>query len=216
MSFVIFVEWWNRMLIQYGWRRAAPAHHDWWAPWWHATWHGGDDHNTGYNQQWDHSGNEREAVTTTYHGQPAPSFSTPEFCWLHRVTGFANATGSGSWFARGAAADGLEEVLESAGTAAIFLQQNNQWVALGNATVICRKWYEQSFFNHRLAATVAKWLRPLMFSALNCSSSHPCGFEPSSGHVGQAKFCLRVVRCFFSGDLQFSPHLTIDGSKWVK
>ena len=30
---------------------------------------------------------------------------------------------------------------------------------------------------------MAEWLRPLIFTALNCSSSHRCGFEPSSGHV---------------------------------
>ena len=31
------------------------------------------------------------------------------------------------------------------------------------------------------AAPLAKWLRPLTFSDLNRSSSHRCGFEPSSG-----------------------------------
>ena len=40
---------------------------------------------------------------------------------------------------------------------------------------------------------LAEWLRMLIFSALNCSSSHCCGFEPSSGHVRKAKFCLQVV-----------------------
>ena len=60
---------------------------------------------------------------------------------------------------------------------------------------------------------MAEWLRPLIFSALNRSSSHRCGFEASSGHVRQAKFCLRVVRCFFFGDLSFSPHLRLAGLK---
>ena len=31
-------------------------------------------------------------------------------------------------------------------------------------------------------------------AALNRSSSHCCGFELSSSHVRQAKFCMRVVR----------------------
>ena len=30
---------------------------------------------------------------------------------------------------------------------------------------------------------VAKWLRSLIFSTLKRSSSHRCGFEPSSGHM---------------------------------
>ena len=42
-----------------------------------------------------------------------------------------------------------------------------------------------------------------IFSAPYHLSSHCCGFEPSSGHVRQAKFCLRVVRCFFSGISRF-------------
>ena len=52
---------------------------------------------------------------------------------------------------------------------------------------------------------MVEWLRTPIFSALNHSSSHCCGFEPSSGHVRQAKFCLRVVRWFFSGISCFCP-----------
>ena len=44
----------------------------------------------------------------------------------------------------------------------------------------------------------------LIFSALTHSSSHRCGFEPSSGHMwdighmwDEAKFCLRVFFFFF-------------------
>ena len=33
------------------------------------------------------------------------------------------------------------------------------------------------------AAPVAEWLRPLIFSTLNHSSSHGFGFEPSLGHI---------------------------------
>ena len=60
-----------------------------------------------------------------------------------------------------------------------------------------------------VVAPVVKWLRTLIFSTLNHSSSRRCGFEPCSGHmlVRQAKFCLLVVRCFFLGDLPFSPLL---------
>ena len=50
---------------------------------------------------------------------------------------------------------------------------------------------------------VAKGLRTLIFSTLNCSSSHSSGFKPSS--VRQAKFFLWVVRCFFLGISHFCP-----------
>ena len=51
---------------------------------------------------------------------------------------------------------------------------------------------------------MAEWLRLLIFSSLNCLSSDHCGFEPSSGHMWD-KFCLRVVRWFFSGISHFHP-----------
>ena len=51
---------------------------------------------------------------------------------------------------------------------------------------------------------MAEWLRPLIFSALNRSSSPRCGFEPSSGPGDQ------VV---FPGDLPFSPHLAIGSAQ---
>ena len=47
---------------------------------------------------------------------------------------------------------------------------------------------------------------------LTIRSSHRCdwcGFEPRSGHVRQAKFCLRVCQVVFLGVLSFSPHLLI-------
>ena len=64
-----------------------------------------------------------------------------------------------------------------------------------------------------LAAPVAEWLSSLIFSSLNRSSSHPSGFDPSSGHVRQAKFCLWVARWFSRGSPFFCPtlHLT-----WLK
>ena len=34
-----------------------------------------------------------------------------------------------------------------------------------------------------MAAPVAIWLRQLIFSALQLSSSHRCGLEPSLGHM---------------------------------
>ena len=48
-----------------------------------------------------------------------------------------------------------------------------------NATLIC------STDNHTdyKAAPVAEWLRQLICSALNRSSSHCCGLELSSGHM---------------------------------
>ena len=66
-------------------------------------------------------------------------------------------------------------------------------------------------------APVATWLSPLIFSALNRSSSHRYVFESSSGHMwdkpSSACGCGQVV---FLKDLPFLPHLSIDGSKWVK
>ena len=52
---------------------------------------------------------------------------------------------------------------------------------------------------------MAEWLRPLIISALNRSSSHRCVFEPRSGDVRQAKFYLRVVRWFLSVISRFRP-----------
>ena len=60
---------------------------------------------------------------------------------------------------------------------------------------------------------MAKWFRTLIFSTLNHSSFHRCGFEPSSGHVRQAKFCLLVVRWFFSWISQFCPTFRL---AWLK
>ena len=63
------------------------------------------------------------------------------------------------------------------------------------------------------AAHVAEWLRLLIFSALNRLSSHWYGFEPCSGHVRQAKFCLQVVRCFFSGTSRSKMSEILTGHK---
>ena len=75
-------------------------------------------------------------------------------------------------------------------------------------------------------------LRKLIVSAQNHSSSHCCGFEPSSGHMwdkptsSSESNCLLVTRqndnhsrmlagcqVFFLGDLPFSPHLSIDSAQ---
>ena len=63
---------------------------------------------------------------------------------------------------------------------------------------------------------VAEWLRPLIFSALNRSSSHRHEFEPSSGHVSQARFSLRgrgMGPVFFLRDLPCLSHLPIDSAQ---
>ena len=60
-------------------------------------------------------------------------------------------------------------------------------------------------------APLAEWLRMPIFSALNCSSSQRCGFEPSSDHMREAKYSHGQV--FFLGDLPFSSHLTIDSAQ---
>ena len=83
---------------------------------------------------------------------------------------------------------------------------SKRYSGLDHCLKMCRSLFYIRVINYRiylifqsiLAALVAEWLRPLIFSALNRSSSHRCGFEPSSGHMRQVKFCLRVVRWFFS------------------
>ena len=57
-------------------------------------------------------------------------------------------------------------------------------------------------------APMSEWLRLLIFSTLNSSSSHRCGFEPSWGHV-----MLVGGQVVFLGDLPFSPHLAIVSAK---
>ena len=58
---------------------------------------------------------------------------------------------------------------------------------------------------------VAEWFRMLIFSALNRSSSHRCGFEPSSGHV-RGQILLVADQMFFLRDLPFLPHLNSDSA----
>ena len=62
-----------------------------------------------------------------------------------------------------------------------------------------------TLLNHMSPAPVIEWLRLLICSSLNPSSSHGCGFEPISGHVRQAKFCLRVDGVFSRGSPVFAP-----------
>ena len=61
-----------------------------------------------------------------------------------------------------------------------------------------------SHFKNTLAVSVAERLRPIIFSALTRSSSHRCGFKPSSGHMWR-RFCLRVARLYFSEISHFRP-----------
>ena len=63
------------------------------------------------------------------------------------------------------------------------------------------------------AAPVAEWLRTLIFSALNFSSFHHCGFEPSSGHMGDKPSSVCRWSGGLLGDLPFSPHLTIESAQ---
>ena len=57
---------------------------------------------------------------------------------------------------------------------------------------------------------MAELLRLLTFSALNCWSSHGCGFEPSSVTCETSQVLLAGGQVVFLRDLPFSPHLPID------
>ena len=65
---------------------------------------------------------------------------------------------------------------------------------------------------------LGEWLRPLIFSERSKSLViSPLWVRASLGsHVRQAKFCLRVVRCFFSGISILAPPNDWLGSKWMK
>ena len=58
---------------------------------------------------------------------------------------------------------------------------------------------------------MAEWLRSLIFSAVNGSSSHRCVFKLESGETSQVLFVGGQV--FFLGDFPFSSHLTIDSAQ---
>ena len=62
---------------------------------------------------------------------------------------------------------------------------------------------------------MGEWLRSLIFSALNRSSSHRCGFEPSLGVTGKTSqvSLLADGQVVFLGDLPFLPHLTTDSAQ---
>ena len=55
-----------------------------------------------------------------------------------------------------------------------------------------------------------EWLRPLIFSALNRSSSHCCGFERCSCHMWDTPSSACRWQVVFLRDLPFLPHLMID------
>ena len=68
-----------------------------------------------------------------------------------------------------------------------------------------------------LVAPVAEWLRSLIISALNSSSSHCYGFEPSSGHMGDKPSSTYGWSGGFSGGSPiFAPPTNWLGLKWVK
>ena len=53
---------------------------------------------------------------------------------------------------------------------------------------------------------VAEWLRTLIFRALNRSSSHHCGFEPSLGHLSdKPSFGCGWSGVFSRGSPIFAP-----------
>ena len=67
------------------------------------------------------------------------------------------------------------------------------------------------------SASMAEWLRLLIFSALNCSSSHRCGFEPCSGHLrDKPNSACRWSSGFSQESSIFAPPYDRLCSEWVK
>ena len=69
----------------------------------------------------------------------------------------------------------------------------------------CRKIPDIKFWT---ASPVAVWLRPLIFSALNRSSSHHRGFELARVSCEISQALLVGGHMFFLGDIPFSHKLT--------
>ena len=68
-----------------------------------------------------------------------------------------------------------------------------------------------------LASPMAEWLPLLIISALNRSSFHRCGIEPSSGHMwDKPKSACRWSGGFSWGSPVFAPLTDWLSSKWVK
>ena len=64
---------------------------------------------------------------------------------------------------------------------------------------------------------MAKWLRPLIFSTLNRSSSHHCGIEPGSGHMwDKPSSACRWSGGFSQGSPFFAPPSEWLHLKWIK
>ena len=64
------------------------------------------------------------------------------------------------------------------------------------------------------AAPVAEWVRPLVFSALNRSSSYRCWFASLARVTCETSHVLLAGGwVVFLGDLPFSPHLAIDSAQ---
>ena len=100
----------------------------------------------------------------------------------------------------------------------MFITMMDSIFEIGEQLFLTLLFYTQSISKYQLkqysgfvqvifkAAPVAEWLRPLIVSALNRSSSHHCKFESvlyAGGHV----FCL--------GDLPCLSHLMIDSAQNV-
>ena len=80
-------------------------------------------------------------------------------------------------------------------------------------------WLPCSFLISKVikATPVDEWLRTLIFSALNRSSSNRCGFEPSSGHMSdKPSSACGWSGGFSQGSQVFAPPNDWQGSKWVK
>ena len=70
-----------------------------------------------------------------------------------------------------------------------------------------------SIYHNLLAAPVAEWLRPLIFSALNRWSSHRFGSSVARVTCETSQVLLAGGQVFFLGDLPFSPHITTDSAQ---
>ena len=90
-----------------------------------------------------------------------------------------------------------------------------QWQQVHESYHIISNFYFNQLHND-LVAPMAELLWTLIFSALNCSSSHRYVFGPSSGHMWDKILLAGGQVIFLKGSSILAQPLDWLGRKWVK